>query len=64
MSTSVGSVVLQLRILEGPVLVSLGVIEDLQPTSLQKGRRLLATSIKRLRKKEDVAKNEQEMGAK
>mmetsp|Transcript_46853 Transcript_46853/g.109412 ORF Transcript_46853/g.109412 Transcript_46853/m.109412 type:complete len:1049 (+) Transcript_46853:34-3180(+) len=46
---------------EGSVLVSLGIIDDLQPVNLQKGRKLLALSIKRLRRKEEAAKNDQEV---
>lgn len=48
---------------EGPVLVSLGIIDDLEAANLQKGRKLLAQSLKKLRRKEEVAKIEQELQA-
>ena len=44
---------------QGPVLVSLGIIDDLEAANLQKGRKLLAQSLKKLRRKEEVAKIEQ-----
>ncbi|CAJ1364634.1 unnamed protein product [Effrenium voratum] len=47
--------------IEGSVLLSLGVIEDLQPKMVEKGRKDLEKSMKKFRKLPEVAASEQEI---
>ena len=44
---------------QGSVLLSLGVIEDLQPKMVEKGRKDLEKSMKKFRKLPEVAASEQ-----